>query len=166
MASGKMIERGERLHEAMQKIKEGMSSACFGYLQAGQYLNVIKKEKLWRDYSPAISFGQWVQGEIGISKSTAYHMIAVYEKFGQLVLGNPEYHGIEYSHLVALLPYTKSAKSARDLENLLLMINGQTMGGIKNNLRALSGKVASDEDCLHEELKTVQVCERCGKWFR
>ena len=165
MASDKMIARGERLHEAMQKIKEGMSSACFGYLQAGQYLDVIKRERLWRDYSPAMSFGQWVQEEVGVSKSTAYHMIAVYEKFGSLVLGNPDYHGIEYSHLVALLPYTRKAKSARELENLLLLVNGQTMSGIKNNLRSLSGKVAADEECLHEDLKTVQVCERCGKWF-
>ncbi len=165
MASDKVIARGKRLHEAMQKIKEGMSSACFGYLQAGQYLDVIKKERLWRDYSPAVSFGQWVQEEISVSKSTAYHMIAVYEKFGSLVFGNPDYHGIEYSHLVELLPYAKKSKSDAEKEELLSMVVGQSLAGIRNNLRSLSGKVAADEECLHEDLKTVQVCERCGKWF-
>jgi len=159
-----MMKKNEELNFARKKIIEGFSMACGGYLQAGKYLNIIKLKQLWKlDGKHNANFVVWVKNELGYSKSVAYNAMDVYDKFGDLIEHNPDFKKIDFSRIVALLPYVKPETSLDVRENLLRMAENQTCEGLRNNLREMSGKAPSDAECDHD-WKPMQVCSKCGKW--
>lgn len=154
---------GQLFHACRTLLKDGLSNARSGYLKAGKALLVIKDKKLWKgDGAHNTRFDQWLSNEMGIKKTTAYNLMAVYEKFGELIEFNDLYNWLEFSHIVALLPYVKKDTTDEEKERLLSLVNGQTAQGVRDNLRELSGKVPSDK-CEHKETKTLQACIKCGK---
>ena len=159
--------KSDELFVAKEKILHGLQQACLGYLEAGKELMKIRMKRLWRlDGSHITRFDDWLQGELGISKSTAYNAMDVYEKFGDLILNNPEYQRLDFTHYTVMLPYVKDTTPLNEKERIIDMAKGQTVRGFKNNLRELAGKVASDAECTHERTKLISICEICNKWLR
>jgi hypothetical protein len=153
----------DSLNYCRNKIEEGFKVACCGYLQVGKYLVMVRDKELWKqDGESCTRFEQWITSELGISKSTAYNAINVFEKFGNLIISNNEYQGIDFSHIVALLPFTKKEDTEEKKEQLLSMVKGQTVQGVKDNLREMKNKIATDE-CGHEETRNLAICIKCGK---
>jgi hypothetical protein len=156
--------QADELHKNREKVIEGFSMACGGFLQAGKHLTIIKQKKLWElDGTHSKNFEQWVKGELGYSKSTAYNAMAVYEKFGDLIEHDKAYKRLDFSHIVALLPYCNEKTPLEEKEKLLNLLEGQTVEGVKNQLRELKGLKPSDGECDHS-WRTVEVCEKCNKW--
>lgn len=157
--------RADELFFYREKILEGFSMACMGFLQSGKYLLMVKQKRIWKiDGAHVKRFEHWVKNELGISKSTAYNTIAVYEKYGDVLESTPRYQRIDFSYLVALLPYTKDNATVQEKEKLLDMIEGQTGQGVKNQLRVLKGLTPTDE-CPHLETKLVRICTHCSRWM-
>jgi hypothetical protein len=158
-----MKKKAEELNYAREKIIEGFSIACGGYLQAGKYLTIIKMKELFKLDGEHKTFISWVKNELGYSKSVAYNAMDVYDKFGDLIEHHPDFKKIDFSRMVALLPYVKKETSLDVRENLLHMAESQTCEGLRNNLREMSGKAPSDAECDHD-FKPMKVCTKCGKW--
>jgi hypothetical protein len=167
VAGNKLQVMADELFLYREKILNAFSSACLNYLEAGKYLIIVRQKKLWRlDGHHVKRFEQWVTMELGISKSTAFNAINVYEKYGDIIESSPEYQRIDFSHFVALLPYVSDKSTVGEKEKLLDLAKGQTVQGLKDNLRELAGKKPSDSDCEHKDTTPVQICNECGKWLR
>ena len=162
-----MVALGKELFERKQGIASGLMDAKKGFLVAGMHLMVIKQKKLYRtEGAHAISFAYWVENELGISKATAYQLIEVYEKFGDL-LGEPEFAQIEYSKAAALTCMVKPGATVQEREELLIMAKDQSVRGLKDNIREKKGLTTSDE-CQHpaDQQEVWNKCKCCNKWWR
>jgi hypothetical protein len=160
-------KKSEELFLLREKILEGFSQACMGYLRAGKYLMIVRQKQLWKyDGHHVTRFDQWITAELGIGKSSAYNAMNVYDKYGPLIESTPEYQRIDFSHLVSLLPFTDIKSTVDEKEHLLGLVKGQTVQGLKNNLRELAGKTPSDAECEHEETRSIEICVKCNKWIR
>lgn len=168
LLSNKLKEEvGEELHRRKLAIRDGLLDAKNGFLAAGKQLMVIKQKKLYRlEGNHIISFAHWVENELGISKATAYQMIEVYEKFGD-ILGEPEYDQIEYSKAAALTCMVKPGATVQEREELLMMAKDQSVRGLKDNIREKKGLTTSDE-CQHpaDQQEVWNKCRACSKWWR
>lgn len=166
--SGTALSRkADELFILREKILEGFAQACLGYIRAGKYLMIVRQKQLWKyDGHHVQRFDSWISSELGIGKSSAYNAMNVYEKYGPIIEASPEYQRIDFSHLVSLLPYTDAKSTVDERERLLELVKGQTVQGLRNNLRELAGKQPSDGECDHAELTTIQICKRCNKWFK
>jgi len=160
----KDLQTGDRLYKHKQGVIDGLNTAKRGFLEAGRHLMIIQTGKLYQN-EIKVSFAQWVEGELGISRSTAYQLIAVYEQFGDL-LSAPEFENLDYSKAVLLLPYIPDKATVQQKEDLLHMAQGQTVRGLKDNLANMAGKTATDE-CLHEGDNEIwNRCKKCGKFWK
>lgn len=157
---------GTELHERKQGVINGLHTAKNGYLEAGKNLLVIKQKKLYKAEHGNITFSQWVEGELGISRATAYQMIEVYEKFGDL-LAHPDYAQIDYSKAAALTPMVDDDSTLEEKEELLHMAMNNTVKGLKNNLKEMQGKPTTDT-CDHPPYRQEQWCKCgiCGQMWR
>lgn len=164
--SRKLKDIGAELFTHKEKIAESLFLAKSGYIEAGKHLMIIKQKGLWRaDGDHVISFAHWVENEMGISKASAYQMIEVYDRLGEL-LTRPEYRVVEYSKAALLLPYIHDDTPLSQKEDLLQLTMHQTQRGLKNNLRELAGKVPTDQ-CDHSgEQESWNKCKTCGQFWR
>lgn len=162
-----LVKLGEEFFARKQAVINGMITARNGYLEAGKNLLVIKQKKLYLiDGNHVISFAHWVENELCISKATAYQMIAVYEKFGDL-LSHPDYQDIDYSKAAMLLSYVPDNAPLEKKEELLSMAKGQTVKGLADNLASFRGKTPTDA-CDHpaDKQEVWNKCTVCKKLWR
>lgn len=163
---GTIQKKADELWQCRQQVLAGLSGACLGYLQAGKNLLKIKQKQLWRlDGSHCTRFESWVKNELGISKSTAYNALAVYSRFGDILESTPRYQCLDFSHLVALTPHISDKATVQEREKILDLVVGQTVEGVKNQLRDLTGKTPTD-GCNHPDIEMVGRCRTCGKWVK
>lgn len=159
--------KADELFVAKECILKGLQGACLGYLEAGKNLMRVRMKKLWRlDGTHITRFDDWVQSELGISKSTAYNAMEVYEKFGDLIINNMDYQRLDWTHYLVMLPYVSDKTPLEEKEKIIDLAKGQTVRGFRNNMRELRGQVPSDAECEHEETKLISICVRCNKWLR
>lgn len=167
IAGGKLQVKADELFLYREKILNALSGACLKYLEAGKYLMIVRQKKLWKlDGDHVTRFEQWVTGELGISKSTAFNAMNVYERYGDIIENCTEYQRIDFSHFVALLPYVTDKSTVDEKERLLDLAKGQTVKGLRDNLRELAGKKPSDSECGHANTKMIEICNDCGRWLR
>ena len=158
---------GDELFAHKQGVIDGLCEAKGGFLSAGKHLMIIKQKGLYRaEGNHAVSFVYWCENELGIGKSTAYQLIGVYEKFGDL-LGRDEFKQIDYTRATLLLPLVTDKMTLSEREDLLHMAAHQTPTGFKNNVKNLRGETATDE-CSHpdDQQESWQKCRTCGKFWR
>ena len=166
MANKDLQLMASKLNHAREMILKGFKEACLGYLEAGKWLMIVRQQQLWKlDGTHVKRFDQWITSELNIGRSSAYNAMNVYEKYGPLITGNPDYQTIDFSHIVALLPYANDKTTVGEKERLLNLALGNTVKGLRDNLRELSGKAPSDSECEHLETKVMTVCLKCGKWM-
>jgi uncharacterized protein YggL (DUF469 family) len=161
-------QRAEEFHRARNKVIEGALMVRGGGLQMGEYLTLIKKNRLWRcDGSHIRNFDTWLKNDLGMARSAAYNAMGVWKRYSKLLMLNPDFQDIYFSVLVESLPYCPEKATDEEKSELLYSLKGQTVEGVRNQLRERAGKKTSDSECDHptDELKTVQVCRRCGKWL-
>lgn len=160
-------KQADRLHQARMNIKNGLANASKGYLNVGKWLMIVRHEGLWKLEQTVTTFDQWVETEVGIGKSAAYHAIGVYEKFGDLLENSNEFVGLDFYKVVALLPYVPQKATVQQKEDLLHMAKTSTVKGLANNLKEMKGGTATDAcEHLETELVTFQKCKVCGKLIK
>lgn len=158
---------GEELFRHKQGVLAGMTDAKRGFLEAGRHLMIIKQGRLYQaEGNHTISFAYWVENELGYSKSLAYQLIDVYDKWGDL-LGRPEFVTIDYTKACLLLPLITKNTSLAEKEDLLHMAVQQSSRGLKDNIKNLKGELATDE-CDHpdESQESWNKCKACGKFWK
>lgn len=166
MTKEKML-LGDELFRHKQCILSGMTEAKRGFLEAGKHLMIIKQKRLYlADGNHAISFVYWVENELGYSKSLAYQLIDVYDKWGDL-LERPEFAQIDYTRACLLLPLVTDKTTLSEKEDLLHMAAHQSSRGLKDNIKNLKGEIGTDE-CTHPEAdqESWNKCKACGKFWR
>jgi len=160
-------ELGEELYSRKNGVLKGIDSSLTGELETGKNLLAIKKGRLYRAESPHMpSFGYWVEGEMGISRSVANRKIDVYLKWGEL-LAKSDFTSISYEKLVLLSKVVTDKTSEDEKRDLLHMAQDQTLTGLRNNIRERQNKVATDV-CSHKEenQELWNKCKTCGKFWR
>lgn len=161
------IVSGEELYQRKQAVIEGIIEGKRGWLRAGKELMIIKQKRLYRlEGHHATSFAYWVENELGISKASAYQMIDIYNRLGELLLCK-DYIDVDYSKAALLLPLLTDKTTLQEKEDLLSMAKTQSVRGLKDNIRNKSGKTATDE-CLHPDGRQEpwNKCLNCGKMWR
>ena len=164
MATLEMVGKAEELHFVRGKIIEGLLKMRDGGLQAGEYLIIADKKRLWEcDGDHIKNFDVWIKNDIGITRSVAYNLMGASRKYGALVKANPDFQQIKMSVLIESLPYCPENATDEEKKELLYSLVGQTVRGVRNQLREKAGKLTSDSECEHEWAE-VKVCSKCGYW--
>lgn len=160
----KKIDVGNRLHEAMQVWNNGMLMAQNGYLYMGKSLCLMKEDNIYRAMgSHIISWKHFVENELHISKAQADRLIQIYRDIGALL----EKHSmvIDISKVTLLLPLL-NGKTEDEKVDLLNMAKDCKVEDIKNNIKDLTGKGTTTDNCNHMNTELVSRCKDCGKWLK
>lgn len=165
----KRSDKSDKLHDNIQLFNKGRTDTLNGVLIMGKALYNIFFQRLWNsDSTGARNFDVWVENELGLSKSSARAMIDAYGKYGEIIEASPEeFAQLEISKVYLLLPHTPDDMSVSEKENMLHMAMSNTWRGLRDNLREMSGKTATD-DCDHpsDHIETISRCKNCGKWLK
>lgn len=140
--SSKTIEIARSFTNRLIEIKRDTTN---NFLEAGAIFKQVRDNKLYK-VEGYETFESYV-ADMGYERSTAYKMILVYEKFGN----------VDSNQQIAEIGWTKLAKVApkvtEDNKEKMLEIAQLSLSDIKTEL---SG------ECDHE-WKTIEVCKFCGK---
>ena len=147
----------------INQLKDLLKQQGFLFLETGKLLKIIRDEKHYK----SLGYEEWLEfvasDEIGISKSTVYSYIGIYELF---ILK----FGIEYEDLAGI-PWDKlslalgAAKKVEDKDDMLELIEK-----VKTLSRSdLQVELSDNENAKKENPKTrvikVFKHEKCGKWL-
>ena len=158
-----IAKQGIMLHEAMKIWNSGILNIKNGYLQLGQAIHILKKDKLWRMMGThIISFKHFCDKELHISLAQANRLEQIYRELGHVLSDI----SIDISKVTLLLPYLHG-KSEEEIKDMLDGAKDLTIEDIKNNLKDLDGRGDTATDvCLHQECEVLNHCKTCGKYFR
>ena len=156
--------QGEKLHNTMRLWNEAILSVKNGYLQMGQAIHLLKKDKLWRLMGNHImSFKHFCDKELHISIAQANRLEQIYRELGHVLQDIP----IDISKVTLLLPYLHG-KTEEEKKDLLIGAKDLNVEDIRNNLKDIDGDGDKATDvCLHlDEIEAWNKCLKCGKYFK
>jgi hypothetical protein len=137
------------------------------YMICGKLLCDAHDKKDWKfDGSGATSFYQWVENELGHKSANVKRIMGVWKGIKHLV---PDHEDVitqtEFSKLVEIIPHLKGLDEEHQLE-LIHMANTNSVRDLRNNIRELTGGIATDV-CGHTGVMEQWFkCPTCGKFFR
>lgn len=108
---GKGKQRFSDLGKAVKQYSDSINQARQGFVAAGYWLKKMSDESLYRGYPKNEMESYWifndfVEGILGVSHSSAYRMIEIYQLFGTLIDGEPrlrpEYEAFSMSQLTEI----------------------------------------------------------------
>lgn len=137
------------------------------YLIAGLLLCEAEDKKDWRhDGSCALNFFQWVENELGIKRSSAQRLMAIWKAFKDMILEQEQIIlSVDSSKLALIAPYMHRLPEEKKIE-LLHSAQHLSVRALTDTVRELDGKIPSDM-CEHEGAKEIWYkCKKCQKFFR
>lgn len=144
--------------ETLEKeITEGRKRGLLGALQIGRALKRIQEGNLFLTEG-CENFPQYCEKTWGFKRSTCYNLIAVYVTWGQAILANPEFQGVDPSRLVRLLPLTTEENKSELLHDAVFIPDAS---GFENNIRNRKGEVATDDEHEHSYVPWLERCTVC-----
>ena len=150
--------KAEQVFKLINEIKNAQHQTVKGFLILGKNLDIIQKEKLWRDYGSHLeNFGMFIK-ELGFKHATAFNYIRIWRTFGAY---KNLYELPDYYRLVKLLPVVNEENKEEWLGKAKML----TANDFNDEIQIAKGKI-SQEDCSHEEKEMYYNCKLCLKWFK
>ena len=156
LMNSKNISKAEDAHTRRVKILTALNNGNKSYLIAGHVLSEAVKEKDYKilGYERAEDY---FYHEFQLKRSTAYNLIAVAEKFLDVIVSN-KLDIPHYTRLVKLL----SCATSENTEELIHKAISLSPEDFENCIRELQGKITTD-NCSHPEWQIISVCKVCRK---
>lgn len=147
--------RSIKLQKLIAEIEKYRASTILSILEIGKRWQQIRDEKLWAYTSEIKSFRYYIEKETTYSHGTVYNYIAISEYYGDnqrvLELSEP-------TRLVRALPYITEETKETWLHKAIVL----NKNDYEEEIRISKGKI-SQEDCNHDNIRTIKVCKTCNK---
>jgi hypothetical protein len=153
------MEKALTLHDYEMEIQKAKQGGAISFLRIGRALAGIQESGVWRSVAP--TFECYAEQCQGFKRSWAYSLIAVFHNFDAQLTADAGLQTVDVTRLVKLLPVV----TPENTEELLhAAANIPDIKGFENQIRNLTGKVASDQ-CSHPQGFTpvgYEVCPICN----
>lgn len=150
-----------KTHELSGKILQLVGQITQNYLALGEALCTMRDGRYYRHLGVHVETMDDFLIEIRLGRSTAYNLMAIWEKFGAYIANDSH---IEYTRLLKALPVIAGGNPER-IERLVADAELLPSRAYYDNLRNLKGLVATDE-CEHLEREAWEKCRCCGKMMK
>src|SRR4030042_146152 len=108
------VAKAEEITELIAKINEAKKNMTGNCLIIGRCLDEIERKKLYNSYSTTTKTFEDLLDELRIARSTGYHYMNIWRKFGEYLLSNRL--DISTKRLIKLLPVAKEENKAELLD--------------------------------------------------
>lgn len=152
------MSRSIAAHNAIQEIRDLKRNITVGYLLLGTRLSSIKNDSLYEAWGYG-TFEEFIKDpDINFRRSTAYNLIAISDRFYDIIMSNKL--DIGYTKVLRLLPLPQE-----DAERILIDSPHLTGEDFNNSIREVRGQATTDL-CDHLSVVSWQRCDSCGKWIK
>ena len=150
-----------KTHKLTSEIIQLIGQITHNYIALGRALCTMRDGKYYRQLGDHVETMDDFLVEIRLSRSTAYNLMAIHERFGGYI--TPEMQ-IDYTRLVRALPIAEKIGTERVIK-LLSEAELLPTQAYYDQIRELKGKIATDV-CDHSRKSAYEKCDLCGKGWK
>ena len=148
-----------KTHKLTSEIVQLIGQITHNYIALGQALCTMRDGKYYRQLGDHVETMDDFLVEIRLSRSTAYNLMAIWERFGAYIALDMQ---IDYTRLVRALPCVTEANPDA-IRKIIADAECLPTQAYYDQIREMKGKIATDV-CTCEEKEMWTRCKKCKKW--